>query len=145
MGVDVERVGNYPDFLIQMNRKALDSEGLTTGKTNNPFLKEAILEEIQKYKQNKLEKGGKKDPPERVSDASPVGRYDYLRDTRPDDGNGKPQINLAEREMKIGALSASEYFALKADPVLATQQPIMAVAPTPVLAQKPMQQQTVLA
>ncbi|MFA7275481.1 MAG: hypothetical protein WC043_01615 [Pseudobdellovibrionaceae bacterium] len=72
--------------------------------------------------------------------AAARGSYDYLSETRPDTGGGVPQIDLRSSDrgqMRIGSLSASEYFALQADPALAQQQLSQQTAlPTPDIEQK---------
>ena len=66
-----------------------------------------------------------------LSSVTPVaGKYSYLMAANQDDGKGIPQVDLRsddKAQMKIGCMTACEYFATKADPVLAARD----AAPTP--------------
>lgn len=65
---------------------------------------------------------------------SSSGSYDYLKSRQLDTGKGVPQIDLNKEDtvkMRIGELSAREYFALQSDPVLAQEQLAQKQSQTP--------------
>lgn len=139
IGVPVSELKDQPYFLRKAVDKDLRREGLTGVKEDNPYLKEQLELKVQKYRQEKLDAAEAAPSDEPVTpepetetpaeSASPAtlsnaGKYSYLMSSRPDDGKGIPQVDLRsddKGQMKIGCLSACEYFATKADPVLAAQ------------------------
>ena len=129
LGIQSEELTKQPYLILNAVRGVLKSEGALEFKQDNPYLKQAIEERIQDYKKPKIElEVPQEDKPSAEAAPAPVasasgGKYDYLIADKKDDGNGVPKVDLRgndKAEMKIGCMSACEYFATKANPVLAT-------------------------
>lgn len=152
LGVPVDDIYNQPNFLRTVVESELKREGLTTFKQDNRYLQGVIEQKIQQHHQEKInaeppapeeqpatptlqDKNPFASSPETVSAGS---KYNHLLSSNFDDGKGIPQVDLRSEDkaqMKIGALSASEYFATKADPVLAAQALELKNQPAPKVAQ----------
>ena len=132
LGIPVEDVATQPYFLTKKANEELEREGLLTRKRDNPYLKDTINDVIKGYRESKVDSEPEVAPsdepitpaPETPVAANSTSKYSYLMAARQDDGKGIPQIDLRSEDkgqMKIGCMSACEYFATKADPVLAAQ------------------------
>jgi hypothetical protein len=133
LGLSVDEVADQPYFITKKVKAELEEEGALSKKRDNPYLKEKIEDLIQTYRQEKLDAAEKPAPPDDApktpESPTPIAststsKYSYLMAVRQDDGKGIPQIDLRSEDkgqMKIGCMSACEYFATKADPVLAAQ------------------------
>lgn len=123
--IPLEEVSKQPSFISETATQELENEGALTIKRDNPYLKEKIQNIIQQYRQDKIDEDSKPTLDNETPPTTPAsGKYSYLMSTPQNDGKGIPQIDLRSEDkaqMKIGCLSACEYFATKADPVLAAQ------------------------
>lgn len=121
LGIPLSELGSQPSFLPKMAVRELSKEDALTKRIDNPHLKEQMESFIKKSRQELIDSRKEKDGPSQQHEAS---KFSYLMSPRQDDGNGIPQIDLRNEDkaqMKIGCLTACEYFATKADPTLAAQ------------------------
>jgi hypothetical protein len=133
LSIPIEELAKQPAFLVAITFNQLLAEGALTTKRDNPYLKKEI-EDIVKGNINSQDSSSPKI--EMNSDTTPAtsakvtSKYSYLMVSPQDDGKGKPQINLHSEDrgqMKIGTMTAGEYFATKADPELATLNPSVGI------------------